>query len=82
MKGAGFMQLKKEVFPWPLNGWARPPHKHIGLLNERNFSQWLEGLCMALFTRVLGWTEEQVRMYCAEVQKELSDPEMHVYFEV
>ena len=37
---------------------------------------------MALFTRVLGWTEEQVRMYCAEVQKELSDPEMHVYFEV
>ncbi|KAK3366462.1 hypothetical protein B0H63DRAFT_405534, partial [Podospora didyma] len=82
MKGAGFIQTKKKVFPWPLNGWAKPPHKRIGLLNKDNFSQWLEGLCMALFTRVLHWTEEEVRMYCAKVQKELSDPKMLVYFEV
>jgi len=82
IKGAGFMQVKKKVFPWPLNGWARLPHKYIGLLNEYNFSQWLEGLCMALFTRVLGWSEGEVRMYCEEVRKELSDPKMRVYFEV
>ena len=82
MKDAGFMQVEKKVFHWPLNGWAKSPHEYIGLLNKENFSQWLEGLCMALFTKVLRWSEGEVRMYCEEVRKELSDPKMCVYFEV
>ena len=82
MKHAGFKEVEKTVFFWPQNGWAKAPNKQIGLMNQKHFSMWLEGLCMALFTKFLGWTEEEVRRYCLVVRCEISNPKIHAYFRV
>ena len=34
---------------------------------------------MALFTRVLGWTTEQIHAFLTEVRKELKDRTIHIY---
>lgn len=39
----------------------------------------VESYTMALFTRVLGWTSEEVRVFLTKVRKEMEDRSLHLY---
>lgn len=39
----------------------------------------VEAYALALFTRVLGWTNEKTQVFLAAVRKELKDPNLHMY---
>ena len=39
----------------------------------------LDAYTLALFTRVLGWSTEQVLAFNSEVRKELVDRSLHIY---
>ena len=39
----------------------------------------MEGYTLALFTRALGWTADEVGIFLAGVRKELADRKLHLY---
>lgn len=40
----------------------------------------LEGLSVALFTRVLGWSKEETDIFLAGVRKDMKDTKIHAYW--
>lgn len=44
-----------------------------------NLSRGLSGIVMALFTRVLGMTSDEVEAYLVPVRKDIRDTKIHAY---
>jgi len=40
----------------------------------------LEGLSLAIFTRMLGWTVEEVQAFLPNVRSDLMNKDVHAYF--
>lgn len=55
-------------------------YKKLGLWCHENFSSALEGVCMALLTRVHGWTRDEVDVFLVNVRKDLKNRSYHAYF--
>lgn len=47
---------------------------------HENFSTGLAGLSMAVFTRGLGWSQEELEVFLADVRKSMKDPNVHGYY--
>ncbi len=81
LEAVGFTDVTEKVYKWPFNSWPKDPKlKELGKWNFLNADLGVEALCMALFTRVLGWSEREVQVLCAKVRKELRDPKIHAYW--
>lgn len=63
------------VGAWPENA----KDNLIGGLVEKDFLQAVDGICMMLFTKVLGWGKERVDGFIREVEREIADGGMHQY---
>ena len=64
-----------------INGWPKNKMmKDIGEWNQLNILEGLEGFCLALLTRGLGWTKEEVDVFVARVSRDLRDRKIHAYF--
>ncbi|KAF9870700.1 hypothetical protein CkaCkLH20_11802 [Colletotrichum karsti] len=78
---AGFSDVTLLHFKWPTNPWPREMrHKELGVWHNENLARGWEGICMALLTRVLGWTREQVLALMEENTKDFGDRNIHAYF--
>lgn len=42
----------------------------------------LEGFSLGLFTRVLGWSAEEVQVFIAKVRKDFANTKIHSYWPV
>lgn len=83
MERAGFVDVVERRFKWPLNDWPKDSYyKELGIWCRENVDMGAEGMFMALFTRYLGWTKEQVVVFCAEVRAALRDRSVHGYCSV
>ena len=83
LQKAGFVDVVERRIKWPLNQWAKDPHhKLIGTWVRENFHIGIEGLLMALFTRHLGWTREEVLIASMEFKDALKDHSTHAYIPV
>ena len=81
MTEAGFVDIQQKWFMWPSNGWPKDPFmKEIGRWNQTNILEGLEGFCLALLTRGLGWKKEEVDVFVAKVSRDLRDKKIHAYF--
>lgn len=81
MQAAGFVDIQVKVFMWPTNGWPKDPYmKEIGRWNQINILEGLEGFCLALLTRGLGWKKEEVDVFVAKVSSDLRNRRIHAYF--
>ena len=47
-----------------------------------NFTSGLSAFSMAPFTRVLGWTKEEVEVFLVDVRREMNDRKIHAYWPV
>ena len=64
----------------PLNPWAKDRKlKEIGRYEQVNVIEGIEAYSLALFTRVLGWSNEQAQVFFAGVRKEVKDRSLHLY---
>lgn len=64
----------------PLNPWAQDRKlKEIGRYQQVNMIESMEAYSLALFTRVLGWTATETRVFFDGVRKELQDRSIHLY---
>lgn len=80
MRKAGFVDVVERQFKWPIGTWPKDRHyKEIGYWSHANLNFGLEGLMMALLTRGLGWTKEEVMVFCTDVRRGLKDPQVHAY---
>ncbi|WQF86004.1 Putative S-adenosyl-L-methionine-dependent methyltransferase superfamily [Colletotrichum destructivum] len=83
MKDAGFVDITRKDFVWPLNSWPADPHlKELGDWHRANLDMGIEGLSMGLLTRVLDWTREEVLALCAGVRRDLRNRRMHAYWKI
>lgn len=51
-----------------------------GIWTCENMIGGVAGLSMALLTRVLGWSVEEVEAYLVNVRKEIKDTKIHSYW--
>lgn len=83
LEKAGSVDVVEQKFRWPLNHWPKDPHhKEIGNWTCENLTGGLEGLLLALFTRFLDWSPEEVLAMCTVVRKQLRDTSIHAYIPV
>ncbi|TLS28678.1 hypothetical protein PpBr36_01064, partial [Pyricularia pennisetigena] len=83
MRAAGFVDVVRVPFCWPVNRWPRDQKlKQIGLWAQENFVEGCEAMSMALFTRFMGWTRDEVVDFSARVRADLADTSIHAYFPI
>ncbi|KAK4970458.1 hypothetical protein LTR66_011580, partial [Elasticomyces elasticus] len=80
---AGFVDVTVKKFKWPIGPWSSDAKlKELGRWNLRNWEEGMEGWALALYTRVLGWSYDEVMRWLKEVRAALRDRNQHVYHEV
>jgi len=83
MKAVGFVDVTSETRRLPLGTWPIDPvEKEIGRYNVLNFLEGMESYTLALFTRVLGMSAEQVRSLVDEAKKDVCNRKLRWYFDL
>ncbi|XEU97659.1 hypothetical protein FSHL1_002945 [Fusarium sambucinum] len=83
LEAQGFQNVQQTIFKWPQNTWPRDPkHKELGAWTLENICSGLDGLSSAVYTRVLGWTKEELEVLLAKVRRELKDKSIHAYWPI
>ncbi|KAI9738576.1 MAG: hypothetical protein M1834_008080 [Cirrosporium novae-zelandiae] len=61
LTSAGFENIHVQQFQWPSNSWGKGDRaKKMGVIMREDFQELLAGASLAVFTRYLGWTKEQL----------------------
>jgi len=80
---AGFVDVHEEVFKMPINPWPKDPqYKMIGRFWGQMLLEGLQAFSLALFTRALGWTKDEVEVFLVKVRKSLVDKNVHSYHKI
>lgn len=60
----GFVDVHERVIKIPINSWPRDPRlKVLGKYWAENLLAGLEGFSLALFSRVFGWSKQEIDVY-------------------
>ncbi|KAH6719500.1 S-adenosyl-L-methionine-dependent methyltransferase [Leptodontidium sp. MPI-SDFR-AT-0119] len=80
LRNAGFEEVTEKVYKLPIGGWSNDPRlKEIGKWNQLYWEYGIEAWSLALMTRVLGWSYNEVQVYLAQMRKGLKDCDTHAY---
>ena len=80
--GAGFPEagIHHEMFKLPIGGWPKDRRlKEAGVFEMETLQGGLQSIGMGFFTRVLGWSVEQVEVFFVSVRKEFDDKKIHMW---
>ncbi|KAJ0337694.1 hypothetical protein COL922a_006492 [Colletotrichum nupharicola] len=81
MSAAGFVDVSITVLKWPTNSCPKDPkYKEIGIWENANMLEGLEGFSMAALTRGHNWSRIEVEVFLAEVRKDFNDKSIHAYW--
>lgn len=77
---AGFVDVEERKHYWPINSWPKNKRlKQIGMWFMVDLLDAVEGMSMSLFTKILGWSREEVEVLLAGVRNDLKDRSIHGY---
>ncbi|KAK8203637.1 S-adenosyl-L-methionine-dependent methyltransferase [Phyllosticta capitalensis] len=80
-KEAGFKNIRVETWKVPMGPWPKDPElKRIGMFNLAQATDGMEAFTLRMFTKVLGWTVEEVQVFNARVKQEYKSKLIHSYF--
>lgn len=85
LRDAGFVDIIETPLLWPTNSWPKDKkYKELGAWNLMNMDtfQGLEALTIAAFSRVLGWSQEEIVTFLAGVREEMRNKSIHAYWPV
>jgi hypothetical protein len=83
MHAAGFVDIVEKHFYWPLNPWPRgKKEKLVGMWAQQNLLDGVHAMSMALLTRGLGWSREQVELLLVGVRDDLRNRAVHSYIDL
>lgn len=81
MTEAGFVEVEEHKFALPGNPWAKgEKEKMLGLMQMTNILDGIHGMTMAMFTKILGWSVEEVEVFLVNVRKDLQNKDIHFYY--
>ncbi|KAI1074859.1 S-adenosyl-L-methionine-dependent methyltransferase [Whalleya microplaca] len=81
MEEAGFVDIEEHSFKTPLGSWpADKKMKEIGQYNQLALEQDIEGFVVYLWTKVMGWSTEEIQVYAAHLRRELRSKKYHPYY--
>ena len=79
----GFEAVVERHFAWPMNRWAKGKKmKMIGTLSMDNALEGIEAISLAIMTRVLGKSPEEIENMLKEVRRDIQDTSVHSYWPV
>lgn len=77
----GFENVTEKVYKLPCGPWARDKRlKILGVWEQHNLLQNLEGMTMRLFQKGLGWSEEEILVFSALLRKDIRNLNYHGYW--
>ena len=83
LSDAGFTNINQEIYKWPQNCWPKDKKfKELGMWVLEDLGGGLEGLSVALFTRVLGWSKGETDVFLAQVRRDMKDTRIHAYWQM
>ncbi|EKD12715.1 uncharacterized protein L3040_006864 [Drepanopeziza brunnea f. sp. 'multigermtubi'] len=81
MADAGFENVVAVPIKWPINPWPKDKRaKEVGMWAMENFTWGCQSMSLALFTRALGWTAEEVMAFMGHVRRDLKNRKYHAYW--
>lgn len=81
MEAQGFTNVTEKVYKMPLTPWTKDARlKVIGLWEQVNLLQNLEGMTMRLFSKGLDWSEEEITVFGALLRRDLHNLNYHCYW--
>ncbi|KAF5253561.1 hypothetical protein FANTH_1633 [Fusarium anthophilum] len=83
MEDAGFVDVEQKILKVPIGSWPRDPKlKEIGKFQSVQEAQVITSYTPGIFSRILGWSDEEIQVFMAKVKKDLSDPSIHLYLPI
>jgi hypothetical protein len=83
MRQAGYENVVERQFKWPLGTWPKDRKlKVLGFWARTHAEAGLENWCLAMNTRVLGWSYEEVQVFIAKARQRLQDKKRHAWHEM
>lgn len=80
MEKTGFQDVTVITFKIPIGTWpASPTLKEAGANQLIGFLDGIQSLSLAIFTRVLGWTQEEVEVFLMEVRNDFKKKKKYRY---
>ena len=80
---AGFEDIVVHKYEWPVGTWARGERmKLLGLWYREDLLSGLQGISLAVLTRGLGMSKEEVDLLLLDVTKELRSNAIHIFVPV
>ncbi|KND86924.1 hypothetical protein TOPH_08418 [Tolypocladium ophioglossoides CBS 100239] len=81
MQERGFEDVVEEVFKLPTAPWAADKRlKLVGMWEQHQLLNNVDGMIMRLFHKALGWTEQEITVFGAMFRKDLRNLNMHAYY--
>lgn len=83
MEETGYVDVVEVIYQWPVNKWpADKRMKEIGIWSHEATVSNLSGMTMALYTRGLDWSPQEVEVFLADVRKDMKNPKIHSYWPI
>lgn len=80
VKSAGYVDVKEDILKVPIGAWPSDPKlRKIGQYMHVHVLDSIEPLTLALFTRVLGWSEIECQVLIAKVKEEFNNPNQQFF---
>ncbi|KAK5170131.1 uncharacterized protein LTR77_004715 [Saxophila tyrrhenica] len=80
MEEAGFINVTEYRIPWLVGGWSKDEHQRkIGQWNQLRLDIGIADFCSRRFTNHLGFTPEQVEVFCAGMRNSFRDKKLYSY---
>src|SRR5436305_14508095 len=81
IKDAGFENVREVMYKWPMNQWPKDrKFKTLGTWSLQNMLDGLHAFSIALFTRALGWSAEEVEVFLVDVRNDVLNKRIHSYW--
>jgi hypothetical protein len=83
MEEIGFVNVKEQPLQWPVGPWPKGKReKLIGRIMVDNCKQACRPVGLALFTKRLGWSVEQVEEFMPTVEKDIANSKRLYYLQL
>jgi hypothetical protein len=80
MEEIGFINIKEQPLQWPIGPWPKGKReKLIGRIMVDNTMHFCRTAGMALYTKRLGWSVQQVEDFMPSVEKDITNAKRLYY---
>ncbi|KAJ3541687.1 hypothetical protein NM208_g4493 [Fusarium decemcellulare] len=81
MREAGFLDIQVKDIQVPIGGWPKDETlKEAGRFAQLALERDLEGYTCYIASQFLGWSREEISVYCAQLRRELHNGKVHAFY--